>query len=116
MYSFMGILAADVPEAYGGMGSDKATIMLVSERMAYSGSFAVTHEGTVLSNPVQRPGAQSQAAFLESGGITLDGDAFDVFIVVFLQDNPVSDFKPGRTRIQFMELGRTLFNRKPQPC
>jgi alkylation response protein AidB-like acyl-CoA dehydrogenase len=39
----MGLLMVDVPEAFGGMGSDKATVMLVSERMAYSGSFAVTH-------------------------------------------------------------------------
>lgn len=28
-------------------------------------SFAVTHEGAVLSNPVQRPGAQSHASFLQ---------------------------------------------------
>ena len=27
----MGLLMADVPEAYGGMGSDKATIMIISE-------------------------------------------------------------------------------------
>jgi len=39
----MGLLMADVPEAYGGMGSDKATIMLISEKIAASGSFAVTH-------------------------------------------------------------------------
>ncbi len=39
----MGLLMADVPEAYGGMGSDKATIMLVSEKIAAGGSFAVTH-------------------------------------------------------------------------
>ncbi len=39
----MGLLMVDVPEAFGGMGSDKATVMLVSERMAYAGSFAVTH-------------------------------------------------------------------------
>ncbi|PIV81207.1 acyl-CoA dehydrogenase [bacterium CG17_big_fil_post_rev_8_21_14_2_50_64_8] len=39
----MGLLMADIPEAYGGMGSDKATIMLISEKMAESGSFAVTH-------------------------------------------------------------------------
>ena len=38
-----GLLAVDVPEAYGGMGSDKATIMLVAEKMAWSGSFTVTH-------------------------------------------------------------------------
>ncbi|MFO7653749.1 MAG: acyl-CoA dehydrogenase family protein [Candidatus Krumholzibacteriia bacterium] len=38
-----GLLAADVPEAYGGMGSNKATIMLISEKMANGGSFAVTH-------------------------------------------------------------------------
>ncbi len=39
----MGLLMADIPEAYGGMGSDKATIMLISEKMSASGSFAVTH-------------------------------------------------------------------------
>ncbi len=39
----MGLLAADIPEAYGGLGADKATIMLISEAMAGSGSFAVTH-------------------------------------------------------------------------
>jgi alkylation response protein AidB-like acyl-CoA dehydrogenase len=39
----MGLLMVDIPEAYGGMGSNKATVMLVSERMANAGSFAVTH-------------------------------------------------------------------------
>ncbi len=38
-----GLLAVDVPEAYGGMGADKATIMLVTERMGWSGSFSATH-------------------------------------------------------------------------
>ncbi len=38
-----GLLMVDIPEAYGGMGSDKATIMLISEKMSESGSFAVTH-------------------------------------------------------------------------
>ncbi len=38
-----GILSVDVPEAYGGMGSDKATTMLVAERIGWSGSFASTH-------------------------------------------------------------------------
>lgn len=39
----LGLLMADIPEAYGGMGSDKATVMLVSEGVAWGGSFAVTH-------------------------------------------------------------------------
>jgi alkylation response protein AidB-like acyl-CoA dehydrogenase len=39
----MGLLMADIPEAYGGMGSNKATIMLISEKISGSGSFAVTH-------------------------------------------------------------------------
>jgi len=39
----MGILMADIPEAYGGLGSNKATIMLISEKVADGGSFAVTH-------------------------------------------------------------------------
>ncbi len=39
----MGLLMADIPEPYGGMGSDKATIMLISEKISAAGSFAVTH-------------------------------------------------------------------------
>ncbi len=39
----MGLLMADIPEAYGGMGSNKATIMIISEYIAAAGSFAVTH-------------------------------------------------------------------------
>lgn len=38
-----GLLSVDVPEAYDGMGAEKATTMLVCERMAWAGSFAVTH-------------------------------------------------------------------------
>ena len=39
----LGLLMADIPEAYGGLGADKATVMLVSEGVAWGGSFAVTH-------------------------------------------------------------------------
>ncbi len=39
----VGILSVDIPEAYGGMGADKATTMLVTERIAWSGSFSTTH-------------------------------------------------------------------------
>ena len=38
-----GILSIDVPEEYGGMGVEKATTMLVSELMSWSGSFVATH-------------------------------------------------------------------------
>ncbi len=38
-----GILSIDVPEEYGGMGVAKATTMLVSELMSWSGSFVATH-------------------------------------------------------------------------
>ena len=38
-----GLLSVDVPEAYGGMGADKATVMLVAESLAWTGSFNVTH-------------------------------------------------------------------------
>ncbi len=40
-----GLLSVDVPEAYGGMAASKATTMLVAERIARGGSFAVTHGG-----------------------------------------------------------------------
>src|SRR5262245_9039135 len=35
----LGLLGVDVPETYGGVGLDKTTSMLVSERMARSASF-----------------------------------------------------------------------------
>ena len=38
-----GLLAVDVPEAFGGMGANKATVILVAERLAWSRSFSVTH-------------------------------------------------------------------------
>ncbi|MBC8424307.1 acyl-CoA dehydrogenase family protein [bacterium] len=39
----MGLLMVDVPERFGGMGANKATIMVISELIANAGSFAVTH-------------------------------------------------------------------------
>ena len=38
----LGLLAVEVPEAYGGLGLDKATAMLVSERAAKLASFSVS--------------------------------------------------------------------------
>jgi alkylation response protein AidB-like acyl-CoA dehydrogenase len=38
----LGLLAVDVPEAYGGLALDKATSLLVSERLARSASFGAT--------------------------------------------------------------------------
>src|SRR3954469_14962825 len=38
----LGLLGVDVPEAYGGLGLDKATSLVVSERLARSGSVGAT--------------------------------------------------------------------------
>ena len=38
----IGLLAIEVPEAYGGLGLDKATALLVSERAAKLGSFSIS--------------------------------------------------------------------------
>ena len=38
----LGLLMTDVPEAYGGLGLDKVTTMLVADRMAPCGSFSVS--------------------------------------------------------------------------
>ncbi len=38
----LGLLGADVPEKYGGMGLDKVSSMLISEKMIAQGSFGVT--------------------------------------------------------------------------
>jgi alkylation response protein AidB-like acyl-CoA dehydrogenase len=41
----LGLLAVDVPEAYGGVDLDKVTSLLVSERMASAASFGATFGG-----------------------------------------------------------------------
>jgi alkylation response protein AidB-like acyl-CoA dehydrogenase len=38
----LGLLGVDVPEAYGGLGLDKVTSLVVSEKLAWSASFGAT--------------------------------------------------------------------------
>ena len=38
----LGLLSVDVPEAYGGLGLDKVTSLVVSEKLALSASFGAT--------------------------------------------------------------------------
>ena len=58
----MGLLMVDVPERFGGMGADKATIMLVSEVISRAGSFAVTHgaQSGIGTLPIVYFGTQAQ--------------------------------------------------------
>src|SRR5262249_11043277 len=42
----LGLLGVDVPEAYGGVGMDKVSSLIVSERMAASASFGATSGAT----------------------------------------------------------------------
>lgn len=39
----LGLLGADVPEAYGGLGLDKISSSLITEKMSRAGGFSVTH-------------------------------------------------------------------------
>ncbi|WP_102694187.1 acyl-CoA dehydrogenase family protein [Rummeliibacillus pycnus] len=39
----LGLLAADVPEEYEGLGLDKISSALIAERMAVAGGFSITH-------------------------------------------------------------------------
>lgn len=41
----LGLLSGDIPEKYEGLGLDKVCSMLVAEKLARSGSFAVSHGG-----------------------------------------------------------------------
>jgi alkylation response protein AidB-like acyl-CoA dehydrogenase len=41
----LGLFLADVPEEYGGLELDKATSMLLAEKMAPAGSFSITYGG-----------------------------------------------------------------------
>ncbi len=58
----MGLLMVDVPQRFGGMGADKATIMVVSEVISWSGSFAVTHgaQSGIGTLPIVYFGTQEQ--------------------------------------------------------
>ncbi len=58
----IGLLAIEVPEAYGGLGLDKATAMLVSERAAKVASFSISwgaHTG-IGSLPIVYYGSEAQ--------------------------------------------------------
>src|SRR5262245_48225176 len=58
----LGLLGVEVPEAYGGLGLDKATALLVSERAAKVGSFSVAwgaHTG-IGSLPLVYYGSEAQ--------------------------------------------------------
>ena len=59
-----GLLGVCVPEAYGGLGSNKATIMIVSEGVAWGGSFAVTHgaQAGIGTLPIAYYGTPAQKA------------------------------------------------------
>ncbi|MDG5471735.1 acyl-CoA dehydrogenase family protein [Jeotgalibacillus sp. ET6] len=39
----LGLLGADVPEEYGGLGLDKVSSALIAERMSRAGGFSITH-------------------------------------------------------------------------
>lgn len=39
----LGLLGADVPEAYGGLGLDRISSSLITEKMARAGGFSITH-------------------------------------------------------------------------
>ncbi|KIL42664.1 acyl-CoA dehydrogenase family protein [Jeotgalibacillus soli] len=39
----LGLLGADVPEEYGGLGLDKISSALIAEKMARAGGFSITH-------------------------------------------------------------------------
>jgi alkylation response protein AidB-like acyl-CoA dehydrogenase len=41
----LGLFLADIPEEYGGLDLDKATSMLIAEKMGPSGSFSITYSG-----------------------------------------------------------------------
>lgn len=41
----LGLLGADVPEAYGGLGLDKVSTTIIAEKIARYASFAVSHGG-----------------------------------------------------------------------
>ncbi len=39
----LGLLAADIPEEYGGLGLDKISSALITEKLARAGGFSITH-------------------------------------------------------------------------
>jgi alkylation response protein AidB-like acyl-CoA dehydrogenase len=39
----LGLLSADIPEEYGGLGLDKISSALIAEKMARAGGFSISH-------------------------------------------------------------------------
>lgn len=60
----IGLLAADIPEIYGGLGLDMPTSALIAEKLNYQQSFALTHEAhTVIATlPLLYFGSHEQKA------------------------------------------------------
>jgi len=58
----LGLFLADVPEEYGGLDLDKATSMLIAEKMGPSGSFSITYSGQtgIASLPLVYYGTEDQ--------------------------------------------------------
>lgn len=58
----LGLLMADIPSAYGGLGLDKATSALITEKMGMAGSFSVTHAAHtgIATLPIVFFGTQAQ--------------------------------------------------------
>lgn len=43
----LGLLSTDIPEDYGGLGLDKISTAIISEKMAVAGGFSVTHSAHI---------------------------------------------------------------------
>jgi alkylation response protein AidB-like acyl-CoA dehydrogenase len=60
----MGLLSVEIPEKFGGLGLDKMSVMLVTEKMTAYGSFAVSHGGHtgIGTGPIALFGTEEQKA------------------------------------------------------
>jgi len=60
----LGLLSIEIPEKFGGLGLDKMSVMLVTEKMTAYGSFAVSHGGHtgIGTGPIALFGTEAQKA------------------------------------------------------
>jgi len=60
----LGLLSVEIPEKFGGLGLDKMSVMLVTEKMTAYGSFAVSHGGHtgIGTGPISLFGTEEQKA------------------------------------------------------
>jgi alkylation response protein AidB-like acyl-CoA dehydrogenase len=104
----LGLLGVDVPEAYGGLGLDKVTSLVVSEKLARAASFGATFgaQGNLTIVPIVLFGTEAQRRKYLPG--LLSGEVIGAYGLS--ESGSGSDAQGARTRAARQPDGSFLLN------